>query len=155
VKRKIKDWIGTVKMPVKIYYSHAKKDYDTEFELNNVDAIRAKYPDATIFNPKVLLKESNYVTPIGFSAFMEDLKKNCYPKIKDCDKFIVSKYKNGKYTTGVKKELEYAKYLGKHIEDFDLPYPLVNRETIDCQICGRQVIKEEDTCKENISKEII
>jgi hypothetical protein len=133
-------------MVFKIYYSHAKKDYDTQFELDNINAIRAKYPDATIFNPKILLKGGNYVTPIGFSAFMEDLQKNCFPKIDECDKFIVSKYKHGKYTTGVKKELEYAKYLGKHIEDFDLPYPLVNRKTVDCYLCGRQVIKEDDTC---------
>jgi hypothetical protein len=116
-------------MATKIYYSHAMKDYDTQFELDNMNAIRDKYPDAIIFNPKELLKGDNYITPKNYSEFMKDLEENCYPKIDECDIFVVSKYKHGKYTTGVKKELEYAKFLGKRILDFDLPYPLVNRKT--------------------------
>lgn len=114
-----------------IYFSHSKPDYNTEYELNCINEIKNRYPDAEIINPKDIKISDNDKVPLSgrYNYFMKMMSKYYFSEIDKCDLLIVAKSKSGKYSSGVKKEIEYANSINKSIEDLEVPYPELNTPT--------------------------
>jgi hypothetical protein len=110
-----------------IYFAHSYVDYDTDYEQFCIDKIK-KWCDNNhiypyhIFNPKDVYI-SEVIHKKSFKRYGEFkhyeykiLKKYFYPLIDESDIVIVAK-KNGKndYSSGVKKEIEYAESINKQV----------------------------------------
>jgi len=94
-----------------IYFGHSLRDYNTEKESKEIERIIELYPECEIINPKDIIAPKSK----DIIDAQTILNKYFIPIIKGCDIFCYSKTKKGKLTYGVRKELEYAEFLGLNI----------------------------------------
>lgn len=101
------------------YFAHSVLDYNnTVFEIHCLNRIKKFYPTMNISNPKNIFVTEEYKKKLSgtYYEFMSIMEKYYFPEIEKCDILIAFKYsKTGKYTSGVIKEIEYAKSIGKEV----------------------------------------
>jgi len=93
---------------MKIYFAHAKRDYNSNFETEVISVIKNNI-GKNIINPKNI-EIDNDVSIDNYRMFMDELKNYFYPIIKKCNILVAVPYsKTGRYSSAVKKEIEFAK----------------------------------------------
>ena len=129
----------------KIYYSHATEHYNTEYELLCLEKIKELYPNHEIINPRdiIIPDEDKEKLKGNYNNFILKMEKYFLPLINKCNLLIVSKNKSGKLYGGVKKEIEHAEKNKIKVEYLNIPYPNPNRETVNCDVCEKQILKED------------
>jgi len=98
---------------MKIYFAHPVNEYNSEKESKEIERIIRLYPECEIINPKDIdaPKSKDIVDA------QKILETYFYPIVKKCDIVCYSKTKKGKLTYGVKRELEFAEFLGLEIKE--------------------------------------
>ena len=94
---------------MKLYFAHAKEDYNTEYEQKCLELIRDQYPRYEIINPKDIKIEGDQTDPKDYTKFMARMNRIYFPEILKCYVLIAVVSSNtGNLTQGVRKEIEFA-----------------------------------------------
>jgi len=101
-----------------IFFARSKSDYGTPYELSWIDGIKEAWPDGEIIPfPEISPEDIEIEKRLGI-LFIE--RKYFFPLIFDCDILVcapvwnkVIREKRGKYSLGVRLEIEYGLELGK------------------------------------------
>ena len=104
---------------MKLYFAHAKEDYNTEYEQKCLDLIREQYPRYEIINPKDIKIEGDQTDPAKYAEFMQRMNKYFYPEILKCYVMIAVESSRGNLTQGVRKEIEFGLRNGLKVRNLE------------------------------------
>lgn len=94
---------------MKLYFAHAKEDYNTEYEQKCLELIRDQYQRYEIINPRDIKIEGDQTDPKDYTRFMIRMNRLYFPEILKCCVLIaVVSSKTNTLTQGVRKEIEFA-----------------------------------------------
>jgi hypothetical protein len=130
---------------MKIYFGHPTGTYNTEYETLCLEKIKELYPGEgiEIVNPRDIKIAEEDKNPRGYAAYIKQMDKYYIPELDKCDLLMVAKTKKGKISPGVQKEIAHMIIKGKKVEYLDVQFPEVNRKTILCYWCKKQILEED------------
>lgn len=111
-------------MVTKIYFCHPVSDYNDEFDTECIKKIKNKFGDkfgdVEIINPRNIKIDDSDKKKLSGSLddYVTMMEKYFFPEIDKCDAIYVFASDYQKYTDGVYREIQYAKYKGKTVVEW-------------------------------------
>lgn len=103
---------------MKVYFAHAISDFDTDIEELMIKKIIEFYPKYEIINPKNLQIDYKFDDPSN--QYLYEMTMIFLPALEDCDVVCAfNQYDNNRLAVATKKEVEYARNIGKEVVLFD------------------------------------